>query len=109
MPTRPPIHRPSGRTAAEDRRAYDHDRGSAAKRGYDARWDSYSRWFRRQHPLCVGVLAGGRRIHSRACRGFTECTDHILPVSPADPRFWDPANHQPLSLACNTLKSKRGE
>lgn len=127
MPTRPPVHRPHAATAGNVRRLYDRRRGSAAERGYDWRWQVYSEQFRREHPLCCGLpVAAGRlpagcevrrtlvdgahhlRMHAVGCHGVTGHVDHIEPVTgPADPRLWDPTNHQPLSHSCHSFKTAR--
>lgn len=52
MPRAPQTFRPGGRSAADRRREYDQDRGSAADRLYDARWAKAAKAFLKQHPLC---------------------------------------------------------
>lgn len=51
---------------------YDRDRGSARKRGYDARWDADAAAFKRAHPWCIGCAAIGVRT-------ATAVADHIVP------------------------------
>lgn len=56
----------------QTRKAQDDQRGSAAERGYDARWRRLRRMYLRKHPLCV------------ECQGLgfvTQATDvdHIIP------------------------------
>lgn len=81
------------------------NRPTSCQRGYDRRWQEYSRAFIAQHPRCAGVLIGNERVHAGSCRGLSECTDHVQAVTGADdPRFWDENNHQALSVACNSLK-----
>jgi 5-methylcytosine-specific restriction protein A len=41
-------------------RQYDLQRGSAKERGYDSRWNKFSRDWRKRHPLC-GERADGQR------------------------------------------------
>lgn len=78
-------------------------RGSARQRGYDARWERYSRWFLSlpQNQFCALRL-------DEKCNVLAQCVDHIDPPdSPGDPRFWDPANHQPACIHCNSVKGHR--
>ena len=48
-------------------------RGSAASRGYDARWHNYRDWYLRQHPLCVACRA------ENSVQAAT-VVDHIIPL-----------------------------
>ena len=83
-------------------RQYDQTRGTAAQRGYDARWQKYSVWYRQRNPLCVHCLAEGR-LTSVEHGGHV---DHITPVTgPDDPLFWDPTNHQSLCTSCHSVKT----
>lgn len=91
--------------AAEARRAAASEarRGSAAARGYNWRWAKYSRWYLQQpgHQLCALRL-------SPTCAVVAQCVDHIDPPDgPSDARFWDPANHQPACISCNSVKGHR--
>lgn len=104
MPTAPKTF---GHEARKQARARER-RPSASKRGYDRRWQDYSRQFLARNPHCVGVLIKGVRVHAASCQGRSECTDHIEAVDGADdPLFYDERNHQPLSVACNSLKRRR--
>lgn len=85
----------------QHKRDYDRKRGTAAERGYDWRWNKYSRWYRMNNPICV------------MCRnGPSQHTDHIKAVAgPDDPLFWNPSNHQALCHSCHsrkTVKEDRG-
>jgi len=81
---------------AAQRRAYDDKRGSAASRGYGARWRRYRLMCLRRHPLC----------QAPGCTRPAECVDHIVPVSGADdPGFWIVSNHQGLCLRCHSAKT----
>ena len=97
-------HREAG--AAESRaraQAQDKRRGSSRERGYDYRWNKYSKRFLSQpeHQLCVLHLDEG-------CAIVAQCVDHIDPPDgPNDPRFWDPNNHQPACIHCNSVKGHR--
>ena len=87
----------------EQQRRRDLRRGTACERGYDGRWARYARAYLRQpsHQLCALRLDGG-------CAIVAQCVDHIdSPDGPGDPRFWDPANHQPACIHCNSVKGDR--
>ena len=81
----------------------DRRRGTAYERGYDRRWNAYSRWYLRQpgHQLCVLHLDTG-------CAVIAQCVDHIVPPAGRnDPLFWDSTNHQPACIHCNSVKNDR--
>src|SRR5262249_3678814 len=103
MPTAPPTYRPFAKTAR-----IKEPRDSACKRGYGRKWREYAAAYLAANSRCAGVLIDGERIHAGRCDGQAECVDHIIAVSGADdPLFWDPRNHQPLSIACNSLKRQK--
>lgn len=71
-------------------------RGSAAKRLYDARWRKASKAYLALHPLC----------ECKECRESgtvraSEVVDHIIPHRGAHKLFWDRANWRALSKACH--------
>ena len=70
---------------AEQKR-YDQQRGTAAQRGYDARWQRYRKQYITEHPLCINF---------NECHNPTTVVDHKQPVSKGGD-FWDPDNHQPM-------------
>lgn len=81
---------------------YDRRRGSAQERGYDGRWQKYSKHYLAQpeHQLC--------RLHlDEGCANIAQCVDHIQPCGPDDPLFWDPTNHQPACIHCNSVKGNK--
>lgn len=81
---------------------YDKERGTAASRGYNARWAAYSRRYRKENPLCVDCLARGV-LTSVEHGGHV---DHVKAVSgPDDPLFWEPSNHQSLCQPCHSAKT----
>lgn len=87
----------------EQTRRRDVRRGTAKERGYDSRWARYSRAYLAQpnHRLCALRIDEG-------CAIVAQCVDHIDPPDgPRDPRFWDPANHQPACIHCNSVKGHR--
>ena len=78
-------------------------RGSSRQRGYDTRWNKYSKWFlsQPQNQFCALHMDEG-------CAGVAQCVDHIDPPDgPDDPRFWDYSNHQPACIHCNSVKGHR--
>lgn len=88
----------------------DHKRPSAAKRGYDRRWQAYRRMWAAQHPLCGDRIAGPSAEHSECRRDGLDTpmkhVDHIIPVTGPDDRlFYDPSNHQSLCVRCHAAKT----
>lgn len=80
----------------------DKERGTAHQRGYDKRWQRYSKWFLSQpeNVFCKLQLPG--------CSRIARCVDHIDPPDgPNDPRFWDTNNHQAACIHCNSVKGRR--
>ena len=70
-------------------RSYDDRRGSAASRGYDARWRvARARWLS-CYPLCVLCEAEGRLTRATV-------VDHITPHKGDYGLFWDASNWQSL-------------
>lgn len=102
MPKSPPKYDPLGRTPQQKRSRYDAVRGSAAERGYGARWQRYSVWFRSQ-PENVLCACGC----NRPTQGKRGCVDHIIACEPNDARFWDMRNHQALTNRCHGTKTRR--
>lgn len=70
-------------------RQYDEQRGTAADRGYDRRWQEYRRVYLRQHPLCAMCKAKGKVTPATV-------VDHIDPHRGDEAKFWAESNHQPL-------------
>lgn len=113
-----------GRKAQQ--RTYDDRRGSAASRGYDAKWRRYTvayrdKLHRLQVPragLCGARLPGAPATTDSLCARegriqIGTVVDHIVPVTgPDDPRFYDETNHQllcggPGSAGCHDRKRQR--
>jgi 5-methylcytosine-specific restriction protein A len=94
-------------------RAYDDRRGSAAARGYGAKWTAYRDQFRARYPLCGMRPPGapGTADSQCAAEGRPEpmfVVDHIVPVQGAqDLRFYDETNHQALCERCHNRKRQR--
>ncbi len=87
MPVMPPTHRPrGGRMKREARRDYDRDRGSAADRGYDARWQRAAKAYLAASPLCRYCEAGAWGDEPR----ITPATlvDHFHPHRGDMDLFW---------------------
>lgn len=85
------------------RKNHKSERKSSYQRGYDAKWQNYSKWFLRQpgHQLCALHL-------DDKCAIVAECVDHIMPPKDKhDPLFWDMRNHQPSCIHCNSVKGHR--
>lgn len=77
-------------------------RPSAAKRGYDSRWQRARKAFlaEPENALCRQCRARGRLVASFQ-------VDHIIPHR-GDPKlFWSRSNWQPLCAACGAEKSAR--
>lgn len=77
-------------------------RGSASSRGYNYRWQQYSKRFlkRPENVLC--------RLQLEGCTTLAKCVDHIDPPDgPGDPRFWDKRNHQAACIRCNSVKGRQ--
>jgi 5-methylcytosine-specific restriction enzyme A len=74
-------------------------RPTAARRGYGHQWAAYSRAY---------LARPENRLCRCGCGKRSQHVDHIQAVSgPADPLFWEPSNHQPLTHGCHTRKTNR--
>lgn len=84
---------------AEAQRQQDARRGTAAERGYDARWRALRIMFLRRHPLC----ADPDGVHT----GPVPATDvdHIVPKRDGGRDAWD--NLQALCHSCHSRKTAR--
>lgn len=93
MPTRPPVHRPIGWSAAP-KRAPGKLAGGAI---YDHRWTKVRRIVLNRDPICAC-----------GCGRPSEVVDHIVPHngSNRDPRFYDMENLQGLTKKCHDRKTK---
>ncbi len=98
----------SGRCDRHQRPAYDRERGTAAQRGYDYRWQKYRDWFVRQthspecgrnHALCEGECA---RL-GRATPAFA--VDPVIPHRGNQELFWKHSNHRALCER-NTMRNR---
>lgn len=77
-------------------------RGTAAERGYDARWRRARKLFLALNPLCRPCGAAGR---------ITAATvvDHIRDHKGDQALFWDEANWQPSCEACHNRRVDAGD
>ena len=80
------------------RRRYDRRRPDSGKRGYDARWQKYTKIRLHMHPLCEYCRREGRIVAATV-------TDHIQPHRGDRNLFWDAANHQSLCTFHHNQKS----
>ena len=79
----------------------DSRRGSAAKRGYDRRWQKARAVWLRHHPLCVECERQGRLTSATV-------VDHITPHRGDQGLFWDFDNWQSLCKPCHDRKTFSG-
>lgn len=84
----------------ETNRQYDKQRGTAAQRGYDARWQKYRKWFLNHNPLCIECRKEGRLTPATV-------VDHIIPHKGDMELFWDTNNHQSLCKRCHDRKTAK--
>jgi len=82
----------------QHRQADDRRRGSAASRGYGARWRKASRQFLRENPLC-------RHHQQQGIVKAATVTDHTIPHKGDQDLFWDRNNWQPLCDECHNIKT----
>jgi 5-methylcytosine-specific restriction protein A len=78
------------------------DRGTAAARGYDARWQRARKLFLSLNPLCRPCSTAGR---------ITAATvvDHITAHKGDETLFWDQANWQPSCKPCHDARVDEGD
>lgn len=77
-------------------------RGSAAERGYDARWRAYRLEFLAANPLCVLCLL--EKLVTPAT-----VVDHIVDHKGDEALFWDPKNHQAVCKPCHDKRVDAGD
>lgn len=79
---------------AKHRRAYEKERGTAAKRGYDDRWRKARLAFLKEHPICA------------ECKDeLASVVDHKTPHKGDPELFWDQTNWQELCPTCHNRKT----
>lgn len=80
-------------------------RGTAHQRGYTARWQKYTRRFKKLWPFCVHCQRQGKL--NPGTGELPNHIDHIIRVSgPNDPNFWQPTNHQNLCHEHHGIKTQ---
>ena len=102
MPFKPKVHRPPHAQAAADaaRKQADRRRGTATQRGYDSRWNEFSRLYRQLNPLCVECGRNGRVVSA-------DCVDHVVPLVDAPERKYDLDNLEALCSPCHARKTAK--
>ncbi|QYR24304.1 HNH endonuclease [Paenibacillus sp. sptzw28] len=86
----------------EYRQQQDRERGTAHERGYNSRWQKYSRAYLKRNPLCACDECARLPVPMPA-----EVVDHIKPHRGDTNLFWDPSNHQPMAKRCHNRKTAR--
>ena len=90
MALRSPLHRGAGfADAADRRREFDGQRGSARRRGYTVAWQKARAAYLAQNPLCVFCERQGLVTAAAV-------VDHIEPHHGDPQKFWNTDNWQPL-------------
>jgi 5-methylcytosine-specific restriction enzyme A len=92
-----------GRRCPEHARAYERARGSAAARGYDARWQASSAAYLAEHPWCVC----GPDCCPAGCKLPATDVHHLDGLGPTGPRGYDPANWAALHRRCHARVTVR--
>ena len=80
---------------------YDRYRGTAASRGYDSRWATFSRSYRARHPLCAVAKRNSRTEAPNDLH-----VDHIIPLSHWRGSKFDGANLQAISAKAHARKTR---
>lgn len=82
----------------QERRNLDKTRPSPRARGYDSRWEKYSKTYLEKNRECRAQVVN-------VCTGMAMVVDHIKPHKGDMVLFWNPSNHQPLCKACHDYKT----
>ncbi len=83
-------------------RTIDTMRGTAAQRGYDARWRKARLRYLRQYPLCA-ECERQRKLTA------ANVVDHKIPHKGDYDLFWDESNWQPLCKQCHDRKTVKAD
>ena len=92
-------------------------RPKTAERGYDSKWQTYSKDFLAKHPFCAdpykrhqGIVRSQVTDHIEAHRLYTALLtgDPVL-IKHAQHLFWSTSNHQALCADCNRIKNIKEE
>lgn len=73
---------------------YDKHRGTAAQRGYGARWRKARAYYLQRNHTCV------------KCGELATCIDHIIPHKGNYELFWNQSNWQALCTSCHNRKTR---
>jgi 5-methylcytosine-specific restriction protein A len=103
----------------EHTRSADRSRGTAAERGYDAKWQRFRHWFIGQlialgiGPFCGARLPGTRETSDSRCQADGVVTegkhvDHIVPHRGDQVLMYSKFNVQLLCAACHLMKTRSG-
>lgn len=109
------MHDGSGRCPKHTRleaKALDERRGTAASRGYGAKWQRAREQYLRENPLCLRCSSHGDVV-------VATVVDHITPhrlheaketqdqprIAVAERLFWSRSNWQPLCKTCHDRKT----
>ena len=76
------------------KKQYDRQRGSSAKRGYGRKWQNYRKIYLAEHPLCVRCEKKGRVVPATV-------VDHVKPHLGDYDLFWQASNHQSICVRCH--------
>jgi 5-methylcytosine-specific restriction protein A len=89
---------PARKPFASIKPAYERDRESPSKRGYDRAWQRLRRSFLHANPLCLFCDQAGRVKAA-------EVVDHIEPIRVAPSRRLDPTNLRSLCKSCHDRRT----
>jgi 5-methylcytosine-specific restriction enzyme A len=87
---------------AKQVRTTQQERASAARRGYDKRWQRFRVWYLAEHPLCVDCERRGRITPALEVHHIAKVADR------PDLRLVE-ANCMALCKACHQRRTARGE
>jgi len=103
MPTRAPVHiAPGHLVGIQARRAFERERGSSTKRGYDRTWQKARLSHLMANPLCVDCHAAGLVKPA-------EEVHHIAKVRDRPDLRLDDTNLMGLCAPCHSVRTARGE
>ena len=84
----------------QNRRQTDEQRGTAAERGYDGRWQKERLGFLMRHPLCAECERQSKLTAATV-------VDHVKAHKGNKQLFWDSSNWQPLCKRCHDIKTAK--
>jgi 5-methylcytosine-specific restriction enzyme A len=95
------VLRGRARCAAHEQKR-DQERGTAAERGYDARWRRYRVTYLAANPLCVVCQKEGRVTPATV-------VDHVQAHKGDPALMWDPANHRAVCAPHHNERVDEGD